>query len=124
MEKAHVPEEVSRLVAGLVRTWGDADLNSLLDYVYFETEPMEDASRGERLHFSKLSPTTRPLKPKVDAERLKALRARLRSRVEELNLRREGVRLPYAGLENARAWDEDDRPVRLPAGHNIRFSGD
>ena len=124
LERAYVPEEVSRLVGTLVRTWGDADLNSLLDHVYFETEPMEDARRGERLDFSKLSPTTHPAKPKFDAERLKALRARLRSRVEELNLRREGVRLACAGLENARAWDEDDRPVRLPAGHNIRFSGD
>lgn len=44
--------DVLRCVVQVVQRWGDADLNELLDYVYFETEPMQAAHRGERLEFS------------------------------------------------------------------------
>ena len=38
----------------MVRQWGLEDLKTLLDYVYFETEPMQQAHRGETLVFSKI----------------------------------------------------------------------
>jgi hypothetical protein len=55
LDRPQVPDEVSGLLASLVKTWGDADLNLLLDYVYFETEPMEAAQRGQLLDFSRLT---------------------------------------------------------------------
>jgi len=37
-----------------ITRWGDADLNMLLDYVYFDIEPMENVARGESLKFTNL----------------------------------------------------------------------
>ena len=50
-----------------VRKWGD-DTSGLLDHVYFETEPMEDAKRGDLLDFSK---ARLPIKlPKLEMKRI------------------------------------------------------
>jgi hypothetical protein len=40
----------------IVDHWADEPLELLLDFVYFETEPMRSASRGEILDFSKITP--------------------------------------------------------------------
>lgn len=37
-----------------VDTWADKSVGSLLDYVYFETEPMLAAEKGQRLDFTKV----------------------------------------------------------------------
>ena len=75
LESKEVPEELSSIMAALVKRWGDADLNSLLDYVYFETEPMENARRGEILDFSQLAPFVYAPPPKFDEAKLKTIRA-------------------------------------------------
>ena len=41
-----------RLVNRTIQEWGETDFNSLLNYVYFHTEPMKDAKRGDLLDFS------------------------------------------------------------------------
>ncbi len=41
-----------RLVNKVIREWGETDLNSLLNHVYFHTEPMINAKRGDLLDFS------------------------------------------------------------------------
>lgn len=38
----------------IIKRWALEDLNLLLNYVYFETEPMKDAERGEELEFNKI----------------------------------------------------------------------
>lgn len=43
-----------RLVNRVIGEWGETELNPLLNHVYFHTEPMEDAARGEALDFSKI----------------------------------------------------------------------
>ncbi len=47
---------VRRVADGVARQWGLEPLETLLEYVYFETEPMQDARRGETLDFSKIQP--------------------------------------------------------------------
>jgi hypothetical protein len=37
-----------------VDVWADKSVSSLLDYVYFETEPMSEAEKGKRLDFGKI----------------------------------------------------------------------
>jgi hypothetical protein len=76
--------------------WALEDLWVLLDYVYFETEPMQDAHRGEPLDFSKVIPAeTRMLalpKTEFPKEKLVKLRQRL---VESRGKRRPaGIRTP------------------------------
>lgn len=43
------PQPLSSRVHRIVDRWAREDLNSLLDFVYFETEPMRQANRGEDL---------------------------------------------------------------------------
>ncbi len=43
------------VVDRILNEWGPEELNPLLSYVYFHTEPMQDAQRGEILDFSKIS---------------------------------------------------------------------
>jgi len=118
-----VPDEVRSVVARLVKTWGDADLNTLLDYVYFETEPMENARRGERLNFSQLRRPSPPVPPTIDQGKLQALRTRLSARVRELKLGTDGLRVPINAYEGSQTWDEDDRSVYFPIGASIKFDG-
>ena len=56
-EKSGLPSEIVGLLNQLVKKWGDVQLNKLLDYVYFDTEPMENAKRYELLDFSGLTPS-------------------------------------------------------------------
>ncbi|HOQ47246.1 MAG TPA: hypothetical protein PK157_18145 [Bryobacteraceae bacterium] len=123
LENPQVPEEICGLLARLLKSWGDADLNMLLDFVYFETEPMERARRGELLDFSQLRQPARAAPPRVDQQRLKALRARLAERVRDLKLRTGGLQSPLIAHDGARVWDEEDRPVKLPIGAPIEFPG-
>ena len=80
------------LVNKVIRDWGEVELNPLLNHVYFFTEPMKDAERGETLDFSTIqrrqpdSPAARsaPIPPDLLAE--------YRSRFQEAKAKR--VRRP------------------------------
>lgn len=48
----HIQLRELRLVNRIIQEWGETDLNSLLNHVYFYTEPMIDAERGDFLDFS------------------------------------------------------------------------
>lgn len=50
----HVQISELRLVNRVIGDWGETELNPLLNHVYFYTEPMKDAARGETLDFSKI----------------------------------------------------------------------
>jgi len=51
----------TRLIPFIVKEWGDASLNTLLNYVYFHTPPMRAArARGEVLDFSTTPITSGP----------------------------------------------------------------
>jgi len=55
-----------------IKKWAD-DTSGLLDHVYFETEPMEEAKRGDLLDFSKARP---PIKlPKLEMKKISKFKA-------------------------------------------------
>lgn len=104
-------------VTDVVHEWGNADLNTLLDYVYFETEPMQSARRGDALDFSSVAPlhVTRRLGIKLDPNKIKELRKKLASRAPlyaELRSRTLGSDELFANL---REWDSERAP-RLRQG--------
>ena len=78
----HVPIPQLRLVNRVISEWGETELNPLLNHVYFYTEPMKDATRGETLDFSKIQRRARPARARVGAsmpeERLNEYRRRFR----------------------------------------------
>ncbi len=48
-----IDPKVSQITKLIVTKWGRKNLSELLDYVYFETEPMQNVkTRGEKLDFS------------------------------------------------------------------------
>lgn len=48
------PASISMSVDRVVDEWAGAELNKLLDHVYFHTTPMQDVQRGEELNFSQV----------------------------------------------------------------------
>ena len=109
LNQAAVPAEVSCLLDRVVKQWGDADLNLLLDHVYFDTEPMRDASRGACLDFSTLMPAVSQTNPKkLDDSKLGALRDKLHHRAANLHLSREPFKVSYSGRDADAAWNGPD----------------
>lgn len=51
-ELPKIPAGVKTLLNGLILEYGDMDINELLNYVYFETEPMVYATPRSELDFS------------------------------------------------------------------------
>jgi hypothetical protein len=116
LKATQVAPEIQQVLAELVTKWGSTDLNRLLDHVYFDTEPMENAKRGEVLDFSTVKGAEPPVHPQFDVSRLLALRARLREQVRNLGLSREGIHIPAAPFDEQRVWDEESSTPRLPIG--------
>ena len=78
---------VRRTVDDVINRWGFLGLNELLDYVYFETEPMEDVKRGDMLDFAKVlleepEPTINPFAENFDPAWVQSMRQRLQDQVE------------------------------------------
>ena len=109
---------IKSLALSIVKAWGDADLNRLLNYVYFETEPMAGAKRGARLSFDNVRalPITKDVhwgpKPETKSKLLE-LRARLADKLE----RRLGIAQrehPSSSLrQNLAIWDSEE-PSSVP----------
>lgn len=79
---------VERIAEKVVAGWGTEPLSVILDYVYFETEPMQNARRGAVLDFSaipKETPVTRdtPVSSSLPKETMALLRQRMEQRKKE-----------------------------------------
>ena len=76
----HYDQAVRRIADNVAKQWGMENLDTILEYVYFETEPMLDAERGEILDFSKIQmeefPTRREPRLSFSDEFISDLRAR------------------------------------------------
>ena len=72
------------IVDRVLREWGEQELNPLLSFVYFHTEPMANAHRGQALDFSRIQRRDllqQPAAPPAMSaqEHLDELRARFQS---------------------------------------------
>ena len=78
----YVETQELNLVRRVIQKWGEVELNSLLDHVYFNTEPMKNAKRGEILDFSTIHRRTVQRRSRditqVAPERLADFRARFK----------------------------------------------
>jgi len=101
-----------------VDTWADRGVSTLLDYVYFETEPMKNAAKMERLDFTKVSKEPprpyRRSKSGTDPREIRRLKARFAEEKTKLESGRTVVsyeEAPYdsAYLEALRAFDEQEK---------------
>jgi len=82
--------EIKAIIEKLLEDWGTADFNELLDYVYFETEPMIKAAFKQRLDFTLIKARRmreeRIVLSKETEAKLQDLGKRLCIRLEEISV--------------------------------------
>jgi len=104
------------LVKDVVGEWGNADLNQLLDYVYFETEPMQSAKRGDYLDFSTVrSELPKKVRIDLDQERLRELRKKIADRAPAYRGMRKACTAPKDLVEGLKVWDDENDQL-FPTG--------
>ena len=122
--------QVKRCVDSVVEQWALDPLPSILDYVYFETEPMEDAERGEFLNFSKIQiePSIPPktVTLKFSDEFLSEIRQGLEERREKRKKAQQETRkateprYDEVYFEACRIMAEEERPLTFPPGTKVK----
>jgi hypothetical protein len=72
---------VQNTIARVLSRWGRSELAEILNFVYFETEPMQGVERLATLDFTKVPrgryPVYRRVSSEADAKTLRALRAKI-----------------------------------------------
>ena len=115
--KSTMPSDIKRIVDHIVKDWSETDLNKLLDYVYFETEPMRNAKRGDILDFTKIKPWESPEKIKnvrIDPKRLSTLRNRYLPHINEMSKIKPLFQLPdKCYLDCIKVWDDEISTAQL-----------
>src|ERR1700674_5119510 len=100
----------------VVHQWANSDLNALLDYVYFETEPMQAASRGDMLDFRTVNRDKAcSLSIKLDSKKIKELRQHVQLRAAAYGKMRHPSTAPEDLFSNLSEWDSD-RSIDLQPG--------
>ena len=95
----HFEPGIRRVADSVVRQWGLEPLETLLEYVYFETEPMQNARRGETLDFSMIQtediPTPRHPNLVFPDEFISSLRDRWNRRSKTTGISSQDQGAPY-----------------------------
>lgn len=121
---------VKRCVDNVVEQWGLDSLPKILDYVYFETEPMQDAKRGEYLDFSKIQiePPIPPktVKLKFSDEHISEMRRRMREDREAREKKKSEARKPTEPIydevyfEACRIMAEEEKGLAFKPGTIVK----
>jgi len=115
--RSYFPSDIKRIVDYVVKEWSEIDLSKLLDYVYFETEPMRDARRGELLDFTKIKPWEPSEKIKnvrVDPKKLSAIRDNYLSHIKEVSEIKPLFQLSDKSYFNCiKVWDDEVSTAKL-----------
>jgi len=81
--------DISLLIRKTIAPWANEPLNKLLDYVYFETEPMENVKKRQPLDFSTVSPEEDEIfylnKSNIKLKKLKKIRENLTTQLAKLD---------------------------------------
>ena len=113
---AKADSDLELLLNRIVQEWGDSDLNQLLDYVYFETEPMLTAKRGETLDFSGINPyPSKKLSLNLDRTKLQVIRRRVAERAASYSELRKFFEANEELKENVGIWDKEETRI-FPCG--------
>jgi hypothetical protein len=119
--QAFVNAKVSLTVKKVIGTWGNRSLSELLDYVYFQTEPMQRVKeRGEKLDFQAIDREPQepvyPVSATKDArKKVEELRARVKASLQTFAVT-EPIHLQQDRdeLEAIEEWDSPPEKAELP----------
>lgn len=124
MEDVRLPIEPRSILEYMLRKWGSVDLNRLLDYVYFETEPMEDAKLREKLDFSKIIPSKKKKDLSISFDTKKKLRAishNIKKHLDRIEVRHIVSPPSHSVIEITSIWDKEDVPKLSALQGIVRF---
>jgi hypothetical protein len=80
-----------RILEDMIRTWAKVPTEEILDYIYFRTEPMDEAIRDKPLDFGKVSTAPprkyRRTKSGLSKQQLNAIRDKASERLEAVRQR-------------------------------------
>lgn len=82
------------LLKGVLNTWAEKSTPEILDYVYFQTEPMSKAERGKALDFSSVQKHPIPEYRRTSSGATKEQIAAARQRITERQEQRSGASKP------------------------------
>lgn len=106
-----IPVELKVIIDEVIERWGDAELGELLDYVYFETEPMIHVEkRREKLDFT-LIKRRKPIKIRwtdEDIKKLKEIGAKIKRALEKIKIQETHYVYPPDTIEMMRIWDVEE----------------
>lgn len=90
----------------IIDTWTDRSLSDLLDYVYFETEPMKGAVSQQKLSFNTVSKELPKLYRRLPSGADPRAMGRLRARLQSLQKQNESRRDSATALFRPPRYDE------------------
>ena len=99
------------ILKNLFKEWGSIDLNRLLNYVYFDTEPMENAELRRKLDFSKIIPYRRERKISISPDTKKKLREichKIKQHLDEIKTPPGTHLIPAQDMEITSIWDREE----------------
>jgi len=104
-----IPAVITSLTQSIIDRWAGVKLNILLNYVYFETEPMQNVKRGDELNFNKIKPIE-DIKIEMSLEKrqqLEQIRSKLNKMCIKINRMPFQVIKDEVYLKNIVFWDRD-----------------
>jgi hypothetical protein len=107
--------KIRNLISTVVKEWAGLDLYDLLDYVYFETEPMMQAKRGDALDFTTIPPwqETKPRDIKLDKKKLAEIKQGIKEHTKNLSRPELRFTIDKDLSEAIRIWDEGKTTVLI-----------
>jgi len=99
------------ILKNLFKEWGSTDLNQLLDYVYFDTEPMENAGLRRKLDFSKIILYKGKEKIAISPYTKKKLREichKIKQDLDEIKTPPGTHLIPVQDMEITSIWDREE----------------
>lgn len=103
--------EIKAVIEKLIKDWGTADLNELLDYIYFETEPMRIVKFKKKLDFLGVKGKREELEIELSREskeKLVELGKRIKEHLEKTELPDDAfVKLPAEFKEKPYFWKDE-----------------
>lgn len=112
--------EIKAIIEKLIEEWGTADLNELLDYVYFETEPMFKVEFKKELDFSIVKGRQEERKIELSREskeKLRELGKQIKERLEKIELPEDPfVKLPPKLKGKSYFWKEEVKDLSKLSG--------
>ena len=110
-EAAKPPFKCKGILDNLFKEWGLADLNRLLDHVYFGTEPMIDVRLHQRLDFTKIVPYKKSQAITISPatkKKLKEICNRMRRSLDKIEVSQRSYPTPPQDLRITSIWDKED----------------